>query len=159
VLAGLWPYAAGTLHLPRREEMMFIPQKPYLPMGTLREAASYPGRPAEDKTLVPLMEKCGLAHLLPSLDKEADWNHILSLGEQQRLAFVRVFLCRPRWIFLDEATSALEEEMADRLYGQVLKDPEVTVVSTGHRSGLISFHNRVWEIDPGTRTVSERIYI
>lgn len=159
VLAGLWPYAAGTLHLPHREEMMFIPQKPYLPMGTLREAASYPGRPAEDKTLVPLMEKCGLAHLLPSLDKEADWNHILSLGEQQRLAFVRVFLCRPRWIFLDEATSALEEDMADRLYGQVLKDPEVTVVSTGHRSGLISFHNRVWEIDPGTRTVSERIYI
>lgn len=159
VLAGLWPYAEGRVCLPRREAMMFIPQKPYLPIGTLREAASYPGRPAEDTQLVPLMKQCGLDHLLPSLDQQADWNHILSLGEQQRLAFVRVFLCRPRWIFLDEATSALDDDMEGRLYRLAAADPAVTLVSIGHRAGLAAFHSRVWKIDPAAQTVSERIRV
>ncbi len=142
VLAGFWPYASGTLVQPPREDTFFIPQKPYMPMGTLREAASYPGRPAEDSALVPLLEECGLAHLVPFLDEERDWGHVLSLGEQQRLAFVRVFLRKPRWVFLDEATSAMDEEMETSVYMRLTELPGVTVVSIGHRSTLDVWHTR-----------------
>ena len=88
----------------------------------------------------------GLSHLIPLLDSEGDWSHILSLGEQQKLAFARVFAKRPRWVFLDEATSAMDEETESRLYGHLAALPGITVVSVGHRSTLDKWHGRVWPL-------------
>lgn len=153
VLAGLWPYASGQLERPPASECMFIPQKPYMPMGTLREAASYPGAPVPPEQLLPLLEACGLSHLAGCLDEERDWSHVLSLGEQQRLAFVRIFLRRPRWVFLDEATSAMDEEMEMKLYGRLAALPDVAVVSVGHRSTLDRWHTRQITLRPDTLTL------
>ena len=142
VLAGFWPYAKGEISLPKKEETMFIPQRPYMPMGTLLEAAAYPESQADPKKLEALFTDCGLSHLLPMLEKDGDWSHILSLGEQQKLAFVRIFLRNPRWVFLDEATSAMDEETERALYGRLVKIPGITVVSVGHRSTLDTWHER-----------------
>lgn len=142
VLAGFWPYASGEIISPRKEETMFIPQKPYMPIGTLQEAASYPGAPADDAALAPLLAFCGLAHLTEHLDEARDWSHVLSLGEQQRLAFVRIFLRKPKWVFLDEATSAMDEDMEMKLYEKLTAEPGRTVVSVGHRSTLARWHDR-----------------
>ncbi len=142
VLAGFWPYAQGVMTLPKKEETMFIPQRPYMPMGTLLEAAAYPDGEADREKLEQLFEGCGLAHFIPMLDKEGDWSHILSLGEQQKLAFVRVFLRNPRWVFLDEATSAMDEETERTLYQRLVSLPGITVVSVGHRSTLDAWHER-----------------
>ena len=146
VLAGFWPYAKGEMILPPKKETMFIPQKPYMPMGTLAEAASYPDIGLSRKEWEALFAFSGLSHLIPLLDSEGDWSHILSLGEQQKLAFARVFAKRPRWVFLDEATSAMDEETESRLYGHLAHLPGITVVSVGHRSTLDKWHGRVWEI-------------
>lgn len=153
VLAGFWPYASGWMARPPASVSMFIPQRPYMPMGTLREAASYPGRPASDEALRPLLAECGLSHLAAHLDEERDWSHVLSLGEQQRLAFVRIFLRKPRWVFLDEATSAMDEDMEMKLYGKLASLPGVTVVSIGHRSTLDVWHTRRLEIRRDTLTL------
>lgn len=142
VLAGFWPYARGRITLPDKKEMMFIPQRPYMPMGTLLAAAAYPGKEADRETLKQLLMDCGLSHLLPMLDEEGDWSHILSLGEQQKLAFVRIFLRRPAWVFLDEATSAMDEETETALYSRLVSLPGITVVSVGHRSTLDKWHTR-----------------
>ncbi len=142
VLAGFWPYAEGAMTLPKKEETMFIPQRPYMPMGTLLEAAAYPDSEADRAALEKLFEGCGLSHFIPMLDKEGDWSHILSLGEQQKLAFVRIFLRNPRWVFLDEATSAMDEETERALYSRLVTIPGITVVSVGHRSTLDAWHGR-----------------
>lgn len=146
VLAGFWPYAKGEMILPPKKETMFIPQKPYMPMGTLAEAASYPDIGLSRKEWEALFAFSGLSHLIPLLDSEGDWSHILSLGEQQKLAFARVFAKRPRWVFLDEATSAMDEETESRLYGHLAQLPGITVVSVGHRSTLDKWHGRVWPL-------------
>lgn len=147
VLSGFWPYAAGTIEVPAHGTSMFIPQRPYMPMGTLREAAAYPGKKADDAALLPLLDLCGLSHLKKSLDIEADWSHMLSLGEQQRLAFVRIFLQRPQWVFLDEATSAMDEDMENTVYGQLSSMGNTTVISIGHRSTLDKWHTKKVYID------------
>lgn len=153
VLAGFWPYASGRLTVPQRKEVMFIPQRPYLPMGTLREAASYPGSGADDSRLLPLFAACGLSHLTGSLDAEGDWSHILSLGEQQKLAFVRIFLHHPRWVFLDEATSAMDEDTERSLYQKLTEEQNITVVSVGHRSTLDRWHRRAIFINPADKAL------
>lgn len=150
VMAGLWPYATGHLDIPSAETRMFIPQRPYMPMGTLREAAAYPKKTAEDAALLPLLETAGLSHLTPRLDEEADWSHVLSLGEQQRLAFVRIFLHRPKWVFLDESTSAMDEDMERKLYETLINLPETAVLSVGHRSTLSAWHERKMAIRDGS---------
>ena len=150
VMAGLWPYATGQLDIPSAETRMFIPQRPYMPMGTLREAAAYPKKTAEDAALLPLLETAGLLHLAPRLDEEADWSHVLSLGEQQRLAFVRIFLHRPKWVFLDESTSAMDEDMERKLYETLINLPETAVLSVGHRSTLAAWHERKMAIRDGS---------
>ncbi len=141
-LAGFWPYAKGHMVLPKREETMFIPQRPYMPMGTLLEAAAYPESHVSRETLEPLLDSCHLSHLKDMLEKEGDWSHILSLGEQQKLAFVRIFLKKPKWVFLDEATSAMDEETENNLYGKLVATPGITVISVGHRSTLDKWHSR-----------------
>lgn len=148
-LAGFWPYVKGHISMPAPSEMMFIPQKPYIPMGTSAEAASYPLETADKEILSPLLMKCGLSHLMEKPDTEADWSHILSLGEQQKLAFVRVFLRKPKWVFLDEATSAMDEETEEKMYRLLTALPGTTVISIGHRSTLDKWHNRVLRIENG----------
>lgn len=148
-LAGFWPYVKGHISMPAPSEMMFIPQKPYIPMGTSAEAASYPLETADKELLFPLLVECGLSHLMEKPDTEADWSHILSLGEQQKLAFVRVFLRKPKWVFLDEATSAMDEETEEKMYRLLTALPGTTVISIGHRSTLDKWHNRVLRIENG----------
>ena len=148
-LAGFWPYVKGHISMPAPSEMMFIPQKPYIPMGTSAEAASYPLETADKEILSPLLGECGLSHLMEKPDTEADWSHILSLGEQQKLAFVRVFLRKPKWVFLDEATSAMDEETEEKMYRLLTALPGTTVISIGHRSTLDKWHDRVLRIENG----------
>ena len=148
-LAGFWPYVKGHISMPAPSEMMFIPQKPYIPMGTSAEAASYPLETADEEILSPLLVECGLSHLMEKTDTEADWSHILSLGEQQKLAFVRVFLRKPKWVFLDEATSAMDEEIEEKMYRLLTALPGTTVISIGHRSTLDKWHDRVLRITNG----------
>lgn len=148
-LAGFWPYVKGHISMPAPSEMMFIPQKPYIPMGTSAEAASYPLETADEEILSSLLMECGLSHLMEKPDTEANWSHILSLGEQQKLAFVRVFLRKPKWVFLDEATSAMDEETEEKMYRLLTALPGTTVISIGHRSTLDKWHNRVLRIENG----------
>ena len=145
-LAGVWPWGTGRIRVPDRATAMFLPQRPYLPLGTLRGALAYPA-PAKDfdeKAMVAALKRCGLEACSERLDDEERWDRTLSLGEQQRLAFARALLHRPRWVFLDEATAALDEENQDAMM-EMLRDelPDTAVISIGHRPGLERHHDRV----------------
>ncbi|HUI68969.1 MAG TPA: ABC transporter ATP-binding protein/permease [Spirochaetia bacterium] len=143
-LAGIWPFGDGTIELPHGERVLFMPQRPYLPLGTLREALLYPfGDPAtSDAQLAVTLERAGLPELFSARDESRMWAHVLSLGEQQRLAFGRIFLQQPSWVFMDEATSAIDEPGESALYRTLIELlPETTIVSVGHRSSLLAFHD------------------
>ncbi len=154
-IAGIWPYVEGTIALPEQEKLMFIPQKPYLPLGSLREALLYPGnKPVSDEVLIALMEQCQIGYLQDKLDIVADWSHVLSVGEQQRLAFVRAHIQEPLWLFLDEATSALDEETEAIMYTLVGERlPATTIVSIGHRSTLNKYHQHILQLDKANKSV------
>ncbi len=142
-LAGIWPFCNGTALLPESSRIMFLPQRPYLPLGTLSNALSYPhanGYRQEDFQRV--LEQCGLEHLVQHLDKDEDWTHMLSLGEQQRLAFSRILLVKPDFIFLDEATASVDEESEASLYKELQNSlPCSAVISVGHRGTLVAWHS------------------
>ncbi len=142
-LAGIWPFCGGTLSLPESSSIMFLPQKPYLPLGTLRNAICYPLSDSyRTQDLEKLLEKCGLGYLAGSLDKDENWSHVLSLGEQQRLAFSRVLLVKPDFIFLDEATASVDEKSEAALYELLQHSlPNSAVTSVGHRSTLLASHS------------------
>ena len=116
-LAGMWPWGAGTIQLPPRETMMFMPQRPYLPLGTLRAAVSYPAEPGRfgDAAMRAALERVGLAHLVSSIDVTERWDRQLSLDEQQRLAFARLLLHAPGWVVLDDAAGALDQDERERV--------------------------------------------
>lgn len=147
-IAGLWPYAEGTIVRPLAVRSLFLPQKPYLPLGTLRLVLYYPGIPARtDDPATAILRRCHLGHLIDRLDQEDDWTRILSLGEQQRLTIGRVLLNRPPVVFLDEASSALDEGLEHTMYRMLRESlPGTTLVSVGHRSSLLSLHSRVLEL-------------
>lgn len=154
-ISGIWPFVEGKINLPKTEELMFIPQKPYLPLGTLRDALLYPGnKKLSDNELIYLMEICEIGYLKDKLELKADWSHVLSVGEQQRLAFVRAHIQEPKWLFLDEATSALDEETEAEMYS-LLQDrlTNTTVVSVGHRSTLNKFHELVLRLNKESKGV------
>jgi vitamin B12/bleomycin/antimicrobial peptide transport system ATP-binding/permease protein len=111
-MAGLWPWGAGVIHLPPRQSMMFMPQRPYLPLGSLRTAVSYPAEPGrfDDAAVRAALMRVGLGHLVPALDHEQRWDKELPVEEQQRLAFARLLLHQPRWVLIDDAMGALDEE-------------------------------------------------
>ncbi len=155
-IAGIWPFVEGKIVLPEQEKLMFIPQKPYLPLGSLREALLYPGnKPVSDDVLVALMEVCQIGYLKYKLDIVADWSHVLSVGEQQRLAFVRAHIQEPVWLFLDEATSALDEETEAKMYNLIGERlANTTIVSIGHRSTLNKYHQLVLELDKNNKSVT-----
>ncbi len=153
-LSGIWPYVTGKINMPDASELMFIPQKPYLPLGTLRSVLLYPGnKEFTDEQIKSYMKICRIGYLEDMLDVSADWSHVLSIGEQQRLAFVRAHLQQPIWLFLDEATSALDEETEAEMYLMIKKLlPATTVVSIGHRSTLNKFHEMQLYINKEMKT-------
>lgn len=144
-IAGLWPWGSGEI-LIKFEGLFLMPQQPYVPLGTLRRAITYPlSSEAVDDTVVrQTVEEVGLGHFLDRLDEEdTHWEHILSGGEKQRLAFARALLQHPHVIVMDEATAALDPLSQERLMRLILKRlPEATVVSVGHRAELEAFHTR-----------------
>lgn len=144
-IAGIWPYGTGEISLPTGWRTMFLPQRPYLPLGSLRRAIYYPQPVPEntDDNLAGLLERFGLQKLAAQLDAVDDWSRILSLGEQQRLAFIRILLLRPDIVFLDESTSALDEPREAQAY-EILHQmlPQMAVVSVGHRSSLLNCHDK-----------------
>jgi putative ATP-binding cassette transporter len=147
-IAGLWPYVEGAIVRPLERQSLFLPQKPYLPLGTLRGALYYPRLPVQtDDPAAAVLHRCQLDHLVDRLDEEDDWTRILSLGEQQRLAIGRVLLNRPLAVFLDEASSALDEGLEHAMY-RLLREslPGATLVSVGHRSSLLRFHTAVLDL-------------
>jgi putative ATP-binding cassette transporter len=150
-LAGAWPWGRGRIRVPDRARAVFLPQRPYLPLGTLRDALAYPRPPSDfaEEAMEGALRRCGLEELGERLDEEERWDRTLSLGEQQRLAFARVLLQRPRWIFLDEATAALDEDNQDAMMRMLREElPESAVVSIGHRPGLELHHDRVLVLEP-----------
>jgi putative ATP-binding cassette transporter len=141
-LAGLWPYGSGKIYLPKNAKLFFMPQKPYLPPGSLKEVLSYPsGVNALGEQLEELLVLCGLSKFVDKLEESKSWAQELSLGEQQKIAFVRMLIQKPDIAFLDEATSALDEAAEKQLYQLIHEQlPTTTVISVGHRSSLQQFH-------------------
>ena len=144
-VAGLWRWGSGTILTPAPEAMTFLPQRPYLPLGTLRNATTYPGPPDlfSDLDVRQALERCDPGNLVIKLDRVERWDKELSLGEQERLAFARLLLHKPGWVFLDEATAALDEDSQRRV--MILFDAELkntTVLSIGHRPDLAAYHTR-----------------
>jgi putative ATP-binding cassette transporter len=147
-LAGIWPYGEGSIEIPSKTQLMFVPQKSYLPVGSLRAALAYPAseQAYRDLAIRHYLAQCRLAHLCDRLDETENWSQRLSPGEQQRLAFVRLLLARPDVIFLDESTSALDAATEEALYELMLQElPESTVMSIAHRETVAKFHQAHWQ--------------
>jgi len=152
-VAGLWTAGEGHISRPPLQEMLFLPQRPYMVLGSLREQLLYPHleKEATDSELRAVLEKVNLADLperVGGFDAELDWGHLLSLGEQQRLAFARLLLTKPPYAVLDEATSALDVTNEAQLYEQ-LQGSGTTFVSVGHRPSLLAYHDKVLELRGG----------
>ncbi|MGG6266644.1 ABC transporter ATP-binding protein/permease [Leptolyngbya sp. AN03gr2] len=149
-IAGLWTAGSGTIVRPQINQLLFLPQRPYMVLGTLRDQLLYPNSELEieDSQLQQVLEQVNLANLAErfgGFDARADWADVLSLGEQQRLTFARVLLNKPSYVILDEATSALDQENEERLY-QHLQAIDATFLSVGHRSTLRSYHQAILEL-------------
>ena len=157
-VSGIWPFGKGSIKVPTGAKVMLLPQRPYVPIGTLRAALTYPA-PADafpDAVVREALDAVQLSQFADRLDEEAHWGQTLSLGEQQRVALGRALLAKPDWLFLDEATSALDEPLEQAMYRLLPeKLPGVTIVSIGHRQTLQAFHKRRIELKPGADGVSE----
>jgi putative ATP-binding cassette transporter len=155
-IAGIWPFGRGRISIPQGASMMLLPQRPYIPQGTLKEAVFYPQAEAiySDAEIVEALTAARLGHLIPRLNQDESWAQILSIGEQQRVAIARALLAKPDWLFLDEATAALDEPTEAAIYA-LLKErlPDTTIVSIGHRSTLAAFHDRRVEMRPAAEGV------
>lgn len=142
VIAGLWPYGKGLIKVPT-SSFLFLPQKPYMPLGTLRDALQYPNEKVEETALYTALDAVGLSTFTDRLDKINDWGRVLSLGEQQRIAIARALLTKPHWLVMDEATSAMDEASESYLY-RLLKEhlSDTTLITIGHRESLKAHHKR-----------------
>ena len=156
-LAGIWPWANGRLHTPAdfEQRVMFLPQRPYFPVGSLRQALSYPEAAERygDAQLQQALRDALLPQLTERLNDEDSWGQKLSGGEQQRLAIARALLKQPRWLFVDEATSALDEAAERTVYERLLalvKSQNGALVSIAHRPAVAAFHHSQWTLQPGT---------
>jgi vitamin B12/bleomycin/antimicrobial peptide transport system ATP-binding/permease protein len=151
-IAGIWPFGRGRIYKPHDFNALFLPQRPYFPLGTLREVVVYPksSRSCSEEEVLDALSAVGLAHLIPRLDESANWAMQLSWGEQQRVAFARALLQKPAWLFLDEASSNLDDASQARLYDLLthrLKD--CTIVSIAHREELARYHQHRVTMQPG----------
>lgn len=149
-LANIWPFAQGQIEMANDSKKMFLPQKPYMPIGTLEEAILFPDKPKPElrgdveRTLIDV----NLEHLIPRLNDTAMWSEQLSPGELQRIAFARVLLSKPDWVFLDESTSMLDLKNETRLYKLIHeKLPNCSIISVGHRPSLDEFHDTVIDME------------
>ncbi|TAN79721.1 MAG: ABC transporter ATP-binding protein/permease, partial [Magnetospirillum sp.] len=151
VVAGLWPWGKGTVGLPCDATLFFMPQRPYMPIGTLRGVLAYPSATEcfPDDALTGALERVGLGHLGERLGLSDAWEQILTAGEQQRLGFARLLLHRPKWVFLQEATDALDPEGERRLM-QLLSDefPTATIMTVGFHADLEPYHQRKLTLTP-----------
>ncbi|HTO72072.1 MAG TPA: ABC transporter ATP-binding protein/permease [Myxococcota bacterium] len=144
-IAGIWPFGAGSIERPDTSQCLFLPQKPYLPIGTLRAALSYPSQDGafSDDALLTALRACRLEHFAERLGEDDHWERSMSPGEQQRLAFARALLHKPKWLFLDEASSALDSDTEGQLYALLERElPETTWISIGHQTAIERFHRR-----------------
>ena len=153
-LAGIWPFGKGYVRVPEGARVLFLPQKPYIPIGSLRDAIKYPDEHsrASDADIVEALRATGLGHLADRLDEVAHWSNTLSGGEQQRLAAARAIVFRPDWLFMDEATASLDEAAEAMVYDELKRRlPDTTMVSIGHRPTLKKWHDRLLELkrEPG----------
>lgn len=156
-LAGLWPFGKGEVRVPSHVEALFLPQRPYLPQGTLRRALAYPGAPEafDDAAMRAALHSVNLDQLADRLDESGNWSMSLSIGEQQRLAIARALLLKPDWLYLDEATAALDAENEQRMYSLIAEHlPNATVLSIAHRPEVARYHSRRLAIDPETRSAT-----
>jgi putative ATP-binding cassette transporter len=150
-ISGLWPFGSGEIEQPAYAKLMLLPQRPYIPIGPLREALAYPGASSSfsDAELRDALYGVGLPALVERLDESDNWQMRLSGGEQQRLAVARALLAAPDWLFLDESTASLDEQSEADLYRAIAKAlPQTTLVSIGHRSTLNAFHKRTIAFEP-----------
>lgn len=147
-IAGVWPYGTGEINTAANKKQLFLPQRSYIPIGSLREALTYPEESSleyTDERLCEVLEWCNLSYLQPVLDHYSNWSQRLSPGEQQRLAFARAMLIKPEILYLDEATSALDDETEQRMYSLLLeKLPQTTVLSVAHRNSVAKYHEQCW---------------
>ena len=148
-LAGLWPFASGRVRLPGGSDaVMFVPQLPYLPLGDLRSVVTYPRRDCDDdRAIQQVLVDVNLPQLVLRLNEVAEWSTMLSVGEQQRIAFARVLLARPKAVFLDESTSAMDEKLESVLYQRLRTAlPDAAVVTVSHRATVHEFHESRLEL-------------
>ncbi len=148
-IAGLWPWGGGSIQVKTGAKMFLLPQRPYVPIGTLRRAATYPDAP-ESKSIEEVagaFDQVGLGHLAERLDEEAPWDQTLSGGEKQRLAFARIILHNPDIVVLDEATAALDPKSQVQLMEMLVARQNMTLLSVGHRPELEAFHTRKIELE------------
>lgn len=158
-IVGIWPFGSGEIEVPARPRMLFLPQHPYMPDGSLRGVLSFPAAEGSfrDDRIRELLHLVGLDHLEGRLDQREQWETQLSPHEQQRIGFVRVLLHEPDWVFLDKATSALDEDMEKRVYELLAEQlPHATVVSVAHRPEVADYHTRRWTLVPGVGGVALR---
>ena len=153
-IAGIWPYWQGRILLPKGARLLFLPQKAYLPIGTLKNAIAYPAQAdaVSDAEVTEALVAVGLGALQGDLARDENWGQVLSGGEQQRVAFARALINRPEWLFLDEASAALPEQAQAEMYSLMRERlPQTTLVSIGHRESLAQFHQRRlrWQVTPG----------
>jgi len=144
-ISGIWPFGKGSIVIPQGQTRLFLPQRPYLPLGSLKEAILYPRESVmtDDEKIKAVMKECQLSEFISRLDDIDDWSRILSLGEQQRIAFARVLLIKPEWVFLDEATSALDEPTEKIMYELLVAQlPNASIISIGHRNTLVNYHQK-----------------
>ena len=150
-IAGLWPHGSGEIRQPEYAKLMLLPQRPYIPIGPLRDALAYPGASANfsDQKLTETLIKVGLPALADRLDDNENWQMRLSGGEQQRLAVARALLAEPDWLFLDESTASLDEKSEADLYRAIIETlPRTTIVSIGHQATINQFHKRRITFEP-----------
>jgi len=148
-IAGLWPWGSGEIVLPGAWRTMFLPQTPYLPLGSMRACLSYPHAPEtlSDAEAARVLERVGMAGFVPRLDDEDRWSHVLSGGERQRIAFARVLIERPDLVVMDEATSALDDDSQTRVMRALIEElPNAALISVAHRPGLAEYHSRRLEL-------------
>jgi putative ATP-binding cassette transporter len=159
-IAGIWPYGSGNIEVPQNWKLLFLPQKSYLPIGTLRAAVAYPAgeNSYTDLAIQHYFDLCNLSHLKKLLAQTDNWGQRLSPGEQQRIAFVRALLTRPDALFLDEASSALDTETEELVYQLILQElPESVIVSIAHRESVAKHHKIRWQfvVDPHASVVND----